>query len=100
MSTLERLERIAQRLEEASELTLGSHRGADRSCEYLAAAATVRAEIRAQSRGGEQILWHRLRAVELASERLADSAPSDSEEQRLADGSTLALEGLRNRIGS
>lgn len=95
MSTLERLERIAQRLEAASELA-----GASRSVEYLAGAATVRAEIRAQRRGEEQILWNRLRAVELTAERLADSAPSDSEEQRLADGSTLALEGLREEIGS
>lgn len=95
MSTLDRLERTAQSLEEASELALGSRRGPDRSCEYLAAAAAVRAEIRAQRRGEEQILWHRLRAVELTAERLADSAPTDSEEQELADRASLTLEYLR-----
>jgi hypothetical protein len=94
VSTLERLERIAQRLEAASELT-----GPSRSVDYLAGAAAVRAEIRAQQRGEEQILWHRLRAVELLSERLADSAPPDSEEQRLADGCSLGLEGLREDLG-
>jgi hypothetical protein len=94
VSTLERLDRIAQRLEEASELAAPS-----RSVEYLAGAAAVRAEIRAQRRGGEEILWHRLRAVELLSEGLADSAPTDSEEQRLADGATLTLEGLRVEEG-
>ena len=93
MSTLERLDRIAQRLAAASELAEPA-----RSVEYLAQAATVRAEIRAHSRG-EQILWHRLRAVELAAERLGDSAPSDSEEQRLADSASLTLEGLREDLG-
>ena len=95
MSTLDTLERIAQRLEAASELAVPS-----RSVDYLAGAAAVGAEIRSQQRGGGQILWERLRTVELLSERLADSAPADSEEQRLADGVTLTLEGLRGRIGS
>jgi hypothetical protein len=90
VSTLERLERIAQSLEEAAELTATS-----RAVDYLAGAATVRAELRAQIRGEEQILWERLRAVESLAERLADSAPADSEEQRLADRASLTAEYLR-----
>lgn len=93
MSTLERLERIAQRLDAASELAAPS-----RAVEYLAAAVAVR-EISAELIVAP-LNWERLRAVELGSERLADSAPADSEEQRLADGATLALEGLRDGIGS
>jgi hypothetical protein len=94
VSTLERLERIAQRLEEASELAAPS-----RSAEYLAGAAAVRLEICAERRVAP-LNWERLRAVELAAERLADSAPSDSEEQYLADCASSRLEGLREGIGS
>ena len=94
METLERLRRAAQRLAEASELAEPR-----RSVEYLALAAAVRAEIRGASRG-ESVLWHRLRAVELAAERLADSAAADSEEQRLADSVSLTLEGLREALAA
>lgn len=93
MTTLERLERVAQRLEEASELALGSDRGTLRSCEYLAAAATVRAQWRAELRTAP-VVWERLEGVLAVSERLADSARTGSAEQRAADGATLTLDGL------
>jgi hypothetical protein len=94
VSTLEKLERIAQRLEEASELAPPS-----RSVEYLAGAATVRAEIRSQRRGEQHVLWHRLEAVSVTAERLAESAATDSEEQLLADAAILSMEGLREEEG-
>jgi hypothetical protein len=92
VSTEERLRRAAQRLAEASELA-----EPPRSVEYLALAASVRLQIRAALRG-ETVLGS-IRELELRAERLADTAPPDSEEQRLADGCSLGLEGLRQDLG-
>ena len=94
METLERLRRAAQRLEAASEQAEPA-----RSVLYLAEAAAVRAQIRAALRG-EELLLETLRRVELTAERLADTAPLDSEEQRLADSVSLTLEGLREALAA
>ena len=96
MTETQRLERIAQRLERASELALA--RGSvTHSAHYLAGVAAVGTLQRSAARGEEG--WaDSLPRVSMMLDRLTCLAPEDSEEQRLADAASLTVSGLEEEL--
>ena len=92
MTLTERLAKATHRLQSASELA-----DIGRSVQYLAAAATAQSLLRDLGRGHTPSA-DALRALSGAVEAVADTAPADSEEQRLADSCTLTLEGAAELI--
>ena len=95
MDTAQRLERAAQRLEEASELALS--RSVHTATYYLGAASAVRALLRDLRRGHTPSASDVSRLSETVAV-LADCAPLDSREQSRADGASLTLEGIAESL--
>ena len=88
MTLTDRLAKATHRLQSSSELAAPV-----RSVQYLAAAAKAQTLLRDLGRGHTPSA-QALSALSGTVAAVADTAPADSEEQRLADSATLTLEGL------
>ena len=91
MTETQRLERIAERLERASELALarGSEAGSASYREAAAVGGVLGLLIRGEANYSEE-----LARVSRLLNVLTNLAPEDSEEQRLADSANLSAAGL------